>query len=126
MGSTADRRYEIKYFICRNFCDIICGMKRNILFLLMATIAIAGCRSNNAPVAEQPVVDCIDCGGVNMVQYSMPNGNDLKLETAHHVIQIDAQPGKQYDYYVWTGEKTYADDPDIIVQEGNAAVLIEE
>ncbi len=92
----------------------------------MATIAIAGCRSNNAPVAEQPVVDCIDCGGVNMVQYSMPNGNDLKLETAHHVIQIDAQPGKQYDYYVWTGEKTYADDPDIIVQEGNAAVLIEE
>jgi len=101
-------------------------MKRNILFLLIAAIAVAGCRSNDAPVDEQPVVDCIDCGGVNRVEYSMPKGNDLKLETAHHVIQIDGQPGKQYDYYVWTGEKTYADDPDIVVQDGTAAVLVEE
>lgn len=99
-------------------------MKRDFLFLLIATIAIAGCRSNNAPVEEY--TDCVNCGDVNMVEYSMPNGNDLKLETAHHVIKIDAQPGKQYDYYVWTGEKTYADEPDIVVQDGVAAVLVEE
>ena len=98
-------------------------MKKNILFLLVAVAAVAGCRSNDAPVDN---ADCIKCGDVNMVQYSMPNGNDLKLETAHHVIQIDAQPGKQYDYYVWTGEKSYSDDPDLVVQDGAASVLIEE
>ena len=104
-------------------------MKRNILFLLIAAIAVAGCRSNGTPVNDTEYVepvDCIDCGGVNMVQYSMPNGNDLKLETAHHVIQIDGKPGKQYDYYVWTGEKKYSDSPDIVVQDGVASVLVEE
>ena len=99
-------------------------MKRNILFLLVAALAFAGCRSGGVPADD--VVDCINCGDVNMVQYSMPNGNDLKLETAHHVIQIDAQPGKTYNYYVWTGEKTYDDDPDIVVQDGTAAVLVGE
>lgn len=111
------------------FCDIIYGMKKNILFLLLAMVAVAGCRSGNAPVDNANAIDsieCVDCGDVNIVQYSMPNGNDLKLETAHHVIQIDGVPGKQYDYYVWTGEKSYADDPDIIVNDGVAAVLVEE
>lgn len=103
-------------------------MKRNILFLLVAAIAVAGCRSGNGPIdgADANNADCVNCDGVNRVEYSMPNGNDLKLETAHHVIQIDGRPGKQYDYYVWTGEKTYADDPDIVVQDGTAAVLVEE
>ena len=101
-------------------------MKRNILFLLIAAVAFAGCRSGDAPVDNVEYVDCVDCGTVNMVEYSMPHGNDLKLETAHHVIKIDAQPGKVYDYYVWTGNKTYGDEPDIVVQEGNAAVLVEE
>ena len=96
-------------------------MKRSTLFLLIATAAVAGCRSNDAPVEYN---DCINCGDVNVVQYSMPNGNDLKLETAHHVIEIAAQPGKQYDYYVWTGEKTYADDPDLVIQDGAPSVLI--
>ncbi|MBR2285900.1 MAG: hypothetical protein IJ866_00335 [Alphaproteobacteria bacterium] len=101
-------------------------MKKNILFLLIAAVAFAGCRSDDAPVDNGDYVDCIDCGTVNMVEYSMPHGNDLKLETAHHVIQIDAVPGKTYDYYVWTGNKDYADDPDIIVNEGTAAVLVSE
>lgn len=103
----------------------MCDMKKNILFLFIAAAAIAGCRSNDAPV-EYEYAECINCDGANVVEYSMPNGNDLKLETAHHVIEIQAQPGKQYDYYVWTGDKTYADDPDLVVQEGVPAVLVPE
>ena len=99
------------------------GMKRNILFLLIAAFAFAGCRSGNAPVEY---ADCIDCDGINRVEYSMPNGNDLKLETAHHVIEIEAQPNKAYNYYVWTGDKSYDEDPDLIVEEGVASVLVEE
>ena len=103
-------------------------MKRNILFLLVAALAFAGCRSDyeyaDAPVYES--ADCVNCGNVNVVEYSMPHGNDLKLETAHHVIQIDGKPGRSYDYYVWTGEKTYDDAPDIVVQNGNASVLVSE
>ena len=99
-------------------------MKRNILFLLIAALAFAGCRTNDAPIDN--VIGCANCDGVSVIQYSMPNGNDLKLETAHHVIEIEAQPGKQYDYYVWTGEKKYSDDPDLVVQDGVAAVLVEE
>lgn len=62
---------------------------------------------------------------VKEIKFSMPHGNDLRLETAEYVLQIDAVPGKKYDYYVWTGDKSYADDPDLIVQDGDAAVLIE-
>ena len=103
-------------------------MKRNILFLLIAAAAFAGCRAGNAPVddAEYGNTDCVHCDGANVVQYSMPNGNDLKLETAHHVIEITAQPGKSYDYYVWTGEKNYDDDPDLVIQDGVASVLVSE
>lgn len=108
------------------FCDIMYGMKRNILFLMIATLAFAGCRSNDAPVNNIEYDDCINCAGVQMVKYSMPNGNDLKLETDHHVIEIEAVPGKSYDYYVWTGEKTYDDDPDLVIQDGNASVLVAE
>ena len=107
----------------------MCGMKKNILFLLFAALAFAGCWSDGTPVDNGDYVeyaDCVNCGGVNRVEYSMSNGNDLKLETAHHVIKIDGKPGKSYDYYVWTGEKTYDDLPDIIVQDGSAAVLVEE
>ena len=93
---------------------------------MIAALAIAGCRSDEAPVNVPEYDDCIDCGGVQMVKYSMPNGNDLKLETAHHVIEIEAEPGKSYDYYVWTGEKTYQDDPDLVVQDGVASVLVAE
>ena len=101
-------------------------MKRNTLFLLVAALAFAGCRSSNPSVDNVDIVDCINCDGANVVQYSMPNGNDLKLETAHHVIQIEAQPGKQYNYYVWTGGKAYNDDPDLVVQDGVASVLVEQ
>ncbi len=55
----------------------------------------------------------------------MPNGNDLVLETKKRVLHIEAQPNKKYDYYVWTGDKSYEQDPDLIVQDGVAAVLAE-
>lgn len=99
-------------------------MKRNVLFLLIAVLAVAGCRSNDAPVDTMEYDDCINCAGVQMVKYSMPNGNDLKLETPRQVIEIEAQPGKSYDYYVWVGDKTYDDDPDLVVQDGAASVLV--
>jgi len=117
-------------------------MKRNILFLLIAALAFAGCRSDDAPVYEPEYFDYSNCGAgmnndarcgamgphddVQMIQYSTPNGNDLRVETSRHVVQIDGQPNKKYDYYIWAGEKTYADDPDIIIQDGTASVLIEQ
>lgn len=101
-------------------------MKRNILFLLVAAAAIVGCRSNDAPVENTEYADCINCGDVNMIQYSMPNGNDLKLETSRQVIEIEAKPNKKYNYYVWVGDKTYDDAPDLVVQDGVASVLVEE
>ena len=101
-------------------------MKRNVLFLLVAATAFAGCRSDNTPVSGEEYVECVNCDGAGVVEYSMPNGNDLKLETAHHVIEIQAQPGKQYDYYVWTGDKSYDTDPDLVVQDGVASVLVSE
>lgn len=108
-------------------------MKKNTLFLLLAGVALVACRSNNqAPAGYNEMVEvveydnCVNCGRPGEVKYSMPRGNDLVLETSRHVIQIDAQPGVKYDYYVWTGDKSYADDPDLIVQEGVAAVLVEE
>ena len=101
-------------------------MKRNILFLIVAALAFAGCRSNDAPVTDAEPVECINCGDVQMVKYSTPNGNDLKLETTRHVVQIDGQPGKQYDYYIWMGEKSYDDAPDLIISDGQTSVLVEE
>ena len=101
-------------------------MKKNILFLLIAAAAIVGCRSNTAPVDDVEYADCINCGDVQMIKYSMPNGNDLQIETAGRVITIEAKPGKQYNYYVWTGDKTYDDDPDLIIQDGVASVLVNE
>lgn len=105
------------------------GMKQNILFLLVIGIALCGCKSgNNVSVVDNDYVEYAACADADAqtVRYSMPNGNDLVLETAHHVIQIDAPPGVKYDYYVWTGNRSYSDDPDLIVQDGVAAVLVEE
>ena len=64
-----------------------------------------------------------DCA---IIRYDMPNGNDLVLETAHHKIEIAAQPNVKYGYYVWTGDKKTTDDPDMIVEDGNVMILVEE
>lgn len=131
-------------------------MKKNTLFLLLAVLAVAGChpgyRYNDgieyvsddetvvaeydeyadgmgyAECPEYVVVDGVSrCGGgEQVIKYSTPKRNDLKLETAHHVIQMDGLPGKSYDYYIWAGDKTYADRPDIVVQDGDVSVVVKQ
>lgn len=98
-------------------------MKR--IFYAFCVLGLTGCISG-APENEydnNPVLCDGNCSGV---EFSMPNGNDLKLETAHHVVHVTAEPNTQYAYYVWTGDKTYDEDPDIIVENGDAYVLTNE
>ncbi len=101
-------------------------MKRIILPLLVLSCGLAGCQSaNDEIIIAEPETECIgrQC---EKLKYSMPNGNDLVLETAHHVIEITAQPDTAYSYYVWTGGKGTESDPDLIVEDGTAMVLVEE
>lgn len=98
-------------------------MTRFIYAILL--LGLTGCMSG-APTGEYsdaPVECSGDCSGV---AFSMPNGNDLKLETSHHVVHVTANPDTPYAYYVWTGDKSYSDDPDIIVENGDAYVLTNE
>ena len=94
-------------------------MKRYLLAILL--LGLTGCMSGTPE--SVPVVCSGDCSDVN---FSMPNGNDLELETDHHIIHIMAQPDSDYAYYVWTGDKTYDDDPDIKIENGDAYVLTNE
>ncbi len=92
--------------------------------LLVVMLALAGCRtaSNDVEYVE-PTAVC--AGGV--VEYSMPNGNDLLLETKSHVVHIEATPNKSYEYRVWTGDKPTSADPDLIVNpDGSSLVLVSE
>lgn len=103
------------------FCDIINDMKKISLFLLVGILA--ACQSASNDIENEPA--CVgDCQQI--IRYSMPNGNDLVLETKNHIIQIGAAPNVKYGYYVWAGDKETTDDPDLIVEDGNAMVLIEE
>ena len=141
--------FATKNFVFGYFCDIIYGMKRNTLFLLLAVLAVAGCRqgyryddgiqyvSGDEPVVEQYCGNpgcsrcaasgaVANCGaGQQVIRYSTPNGNDLRVETSKHVLQIDGQPDKKYDYYIWAGDKTYADDPDVVI-DGVSSVMVEQ
>ena len=73
-------------------------------------------------VEQEMASECIgaDC---SIIRYATPNGNDLMLETDKHVIQITANPGTPYTYYVWAGNKTTSDDPDMVVDQGTVMVL---
>lgn len=105
-------------------------MKQIFLFLLIATVGLAGCRSasNDFVVETEDTEYAADCIGANcaIIHFSSPNGNDLILETDRHIIEIAAQPGVAYSYYVWAGDKETTDDADLIIHNGNAMVLIEE
>lgn len=76
------------------------------------------CEIENIIACKTP--DCSD------VLFDTPNGNDLLLETDNHIIHINAEPNKSYIYYVWVGDKDMTADPDLIVEDGIAAVLVEE
>lgn len=102
------------------------------IFLILPLMALVGCSGseNVAPAdveyyEEQNIVACSD-SNCSDVAFATPNGNDLVLETAHHVIHIEGRPDTAYGYYVWTGNKGTDQDPDLIVEDGVAAVLVEE
>ena len=94
---------------------------------MVMMLGLAGCQtaSENEVFESENVAECI---GANcaIVRYSSPNGNDLVLETDKHIIEVTAQPGVKYSYYVWAGEKDMTEDPDLIVQDGQAMVLTTE
>lgn len=97
-------------------------------FSVVMVFALGGCASDaeRATVREYAYVDdeYVECtDNAPVIAYSTPNGNDLVLETAHHVIQIDARPNVAYGYYVWAGDKTYESDPDLVVEDGTAYIL---
>ena len=102
-------------------------MKRIILPLMGMMVILAGCQSSSNEVVDQSnIVD--SCIGANcaVVRYASPNGNDLVLETAKHVIEIQAPADVPYSYYVWAGDKNMSDNPDLIVEDGKSMVLVEE
>lgn len=92
-----------------------------------AMFALAGCQTaSDGVIVEQEMAS--ECIGENcsIIRYAMPNGNDLMLETEKHVIQITANPGTPYTYYVWAGNKTTDEDPDMIVENGETMILTTE
>lgn len=102
-------------------------MKKIILPLAGMMMILAGCRSSSTEVIEQQnIADSCDGVQCTVVQYASPNGNDLVLETAKHVIEIQAPADVPYSYYVWAGDKKVSDDPDLIIQDGKSMVLVEE
>ena len=115
------KRLVVFYFVLDFDYGTIHIMKRYTLAFLL--LGLTGCVSDAPNGADVPVLCTGDCSGVS---FSMPNGNDLKLETSHHIIHIMAQPDSDYAYYVWTGDKTYDDAPDITVESGDAYVLTSE
>lgn len=104
------------------------------MFVLLAVLA--GCHSTN-PGTEYVEYDeytdnvefvpaampCDTTPAVSEIKYSVPRDGDLTLETRHHIIQIQGEPNTAYEYRVWAGDKTYAHDPDLIVDDGNIMVL---
>lgn len=112
-----------QYLNAPDFYDIIPTMKKLVLFLFVASLA--ACQSATQVEEYNDETTCVgeNCAIIN---YSMPNGNDLVLETAHHKIEIAAQPNVKYGYYVWAGDKDTSEDPDLVVEDGTAMVLVEE
>ena len=98
-------------------------MKRSIVAILL--LGLTGCMSGTP---DQEYMDAsIECAGdCSAVNFSMPNKNDLKLETDRHIVHVTSVPDTGYAYYVWTGEKSYSDDPDIVIENGTAYVLTQE
>lgn len=104
-------------------------MKNKYFIFTIMIMALSGCyRGAHEDVVETDVGyvnECVD-SNCQIIRYDMPNGNDLVLETPRHIIQIDAQPNVRYSYRVWAGNKTTSDDADLIVDDGNAMILVEE
>ena len=101
-------------------------MKHIFLSLMILMLALAGCRSTSDDVITNEIQpDCVDAN-CEIIRYDTPNGNDLVLETAHHIIQIDAAPNVAYQYNVWAGDKEMTDNADLIIRDGQAMILVNE
>ncbi len=100
---------------------------------MVGVVALCGCVSHSAPTEyveyaddveyQTVVIDQPDVTTASQIKYSVPRDGDLTLETRHHVIQIEGNPNTSYEYRVWAGNKTYSDDADLIVNDGNIMVL---
>lgn len=105
-------------------------MKKIVLPLLVMMLGLAGCRSasDDFTIMSTDSEFASECIGANcaVIHFSSPNGNDLVLETDKHVIEITAQPGVAYSYYVWAGDKETTEDADLIVHDGQAMILVDE
>lgn len=110
-------------------------MNKTILPIIIVSMALSACTRKSDTYTQDYMTDTtfVECAEAvalapaqSAVRYSVPNNSDLFLETAHHVIQIEGAQNQSYKYYVWAGGKDYADDPDLIVEDGAAAVLVEE
>lgn len=64
--------------------------------------------------------------GGTKIAYDTPNNNDLALETQRTLLHVVGAPEKRYNYYVWTGDKTFDDEPDLIIEDTNAFILQSE
>lgn len=102
-------------------------MKQTLIALSGIVLALAGCQSTpQEDFSEtETATECVgeEC---SFIRYGTPNGNDLVLETDRHIIHVSAQTDVPYKYYVWAGDKTTTEDPDMIVQDGQVALLVEE
>ena len=103
-------------------------MKAIMFALSGIVLVLAACQTTPHEEYVPEETATTECVGTNcaVVRYATPNGNDLVLETDHHIIQVSAQTDVPYKYYVWAGDKTTADDPDMVVQDGQVAILVEE
>lgn len=103
-------------------------MKKYILPVMGMMLVLAGCQSTSQEFAVEQDNPCMTnkCAVGDKMLYATPNGNDLVLETSQHVIEIQAQPGTPYSYYVWTGGKGVESDPDLVIEDGQAMMLVEE
>lgn len=112
------------------------SMKKNYILLFVGVCMLCGCQPRTAPTEYVEYADDIeyqtvvmpqpDVQSASVVKYSVPRDSDLTLETRHHIIQIEGNAATPYEYRVWAGDKTYADDPDLIVDDGNIMVLQSE
>ena len=95
-------------------------MKRILLFL--SVVVLAACQGTTPDDSSSVNPECIG-QNCEIVRYSTPNGNDLVLETSEHVIEIEAEPGVKYAYYIWGGDKSTDEKPDLIIKDGQPVTI---
>ena len=103
-------------------------MRKIFLPVMGVMLGLAGCQTASDEIIVESENPCVmnKCAAGDNVMYATPNGNDLVLETNKHVIEIQAQSGTPYAYYVWAGGKDTQSEPDLIIENGQAMVLVEE